>query len=63
MVLVVKTPAANAGDVKDGGLIPGSERSTEGGHGKLLQHSAWRILWTEQPGRLQPMRPQRVGHD
>ena len=24
---------------------------------------AWRIPWTEEPGRLQPMRLQRVGHD
>ena len=24
---------------------------------------AWKILWTEKPGRLQPMGLQRVGHD
>ena len=24
---------------------------------------AWKILWTEEPGRLQSMRLQRVGHD
>ena len=24
---------------------------------------AWQILWTEEPGRLQSMRSQRVGHD
>ena len=24
---------------------------------------AWRILWTEEPGSLQSMRSQRVGHD
>ena len=24
---------------------------------------AWRIPWTEEPGRLQPMGPQRVGHN
>ena len=24
---------------------------------------AWRIPWTEEPGGLQSMRPQRVGHD
>ena len=24
---------------------------------------AWRILWTEEPGELQSMRSQRVGHD
>jgi len=23
----------------------------------------WRIPWTEEPGRLQPMGSQRVGHD
>ena len=32
----------------------------------LATHSsilAWRIPWTEEPGGLQPMGPQRVGHD
>jgi len=24
---------------------------------------AWRILWTEEPGELQSMGSQRVGHD
>ena len=24
---------------------------------------AWRISWTEEPGRLQSMRSQRVGHN
>ena len=24
---------------------------------------AWEIPWTEEPGRLQSMGPQRVGHD
>ena len=24
---------------------------------------AWRIPWTEEPGRLQPMGSQRVGHN
>ena len=24
---------------------------------------AWRILWTEEPGRLQSMGSRRVGHD
>ena len=24
---------------------------------------AWKILWTEEPGRLQPMGSQRVGHN
>ena len=24
---------------------------------------AWKIPWVKEPGRLQPMRSQRVGHD
>ena len=31
--LVVKNPPTNAGDIRDAGLIPGSGRSPEGGHG------------------------------
>ena len=37
--LVVKNPPANAGDVRDTGLIPGSGRSSGGGHGNPLQYS------------------------
>ena len=29
-------------------------------HSSIL---AWRIPWTEEPGRLQSIRRQRVGHD
>ena len=29
-------------------------------HSSIL---AWKILWTEEPGGLQSMRLQRVGHD
>ena len=38
VALVVKNPCANAGDVRDMGLIPGSGRCPGGGHGNLLQH-------------------------
>ena len=38
MVLVVKNPPANAGDVIDVGSIPGSGRSPRGGHGNPLQY-------------------------
>ena len=54
MVLVIKNPPANAGDVRDSGLIPGSGRSPNEGvatHSRIL---AWRIPWTEEPGGLQP---------
>ena len=39
MTLVVKNPPASAGDVRDTGLIPGSEKSPRGGHGKPLHFS------------------------
>ena len=39
LVLMVKNLPANAGDIRDTGLIPGSERSPGGGHGNPLQYS------------------------
>ena len=39
MALVVKNLPANAGDIRDMGLIPGSGRSPGGGHGNPLQYS------------------------
>ena len=39
VVLVVKTLPANAGDIRDTGLILGSGRSLGGGHGNPLQYS------------------------
>ena len=38
MALGVKNLSANAGDIKDAGLIPGPGRSPEGGHGHPLQY-------------------------
>ena len=38
MALVVKTPPAHAGDVRDMGSIPGSGRSLGEGHGNPLQY-------------------------
>ena len=52
--------ACNAGDP---GPIPWSGRSPGGGNGNLLQILAWRIPWTEEPGRLQSTGSQRVRHD
>ena len=34
-----------------------------GGHGNPLQYLDWRIPWTEEPGGLQPIESQRVGHN
>ena len=36
---MVKYPLANAGDVRDAGLIPGLGRSSGGGHSYPLQYS------------------------
>ena len=38
-LLVVKNPPANAGDIRDTSLIPGSGRSLEGWHGNPLRYS------------------------
>ena len=56
--LVIKNPPANAGDLRDVGLIPRSGRSLGGGH-----TLAWRIPWIEEPGGLQSMGSQRDRHD
>ena len=52
---MVKNLPANAGDIRDMGLIPGLEDTLEK---DLATHSdilAWEIPWTEEPGRLQSM--------
>ena len=36
---MVKNPSANAGDIRDVGLIPRLGRSPGGGHGNPLQYS------------------------
>lgn len=54
---------ASAGDIRDVGSIVGLGRSPGGGmavHSGIL---AWGIAWTEEPGRPQSIRSQRVGHD
>ena len=63
MSLGVKNPPANAGDVPDVGLIPGSERSLEEGMATQSSILVWRTPWTEKPGRLLSVGWQRVGHD
>ena len=63
VVLVVKDLPASAGDVRDAALISGLEDPPEEGMATHSSILAWRILWTEEPGRLQSMGSQRVGHD
>ena len=41
----------------------GQEDPPEKGMATCSSILAWRISWTEEPGGLQSMRSQRVGHD
>ena len=59
---MVKNLPANVGDTGDGSLIPGLGKSPGGGHGNPSQYSHL-TPWTEEPGRLQFIESQRVGHD
>ena len=63
VVLVVKNPHASAGDIEMQILSPAWEDPREEGvatHSSIL---TWRIPWTEEPGGLQSIGSQRVGHD
>ena len=46
---MVKNPPANAGDIRDGGSIPGWGRSPGGGMATHSSILAWRIPWIEEP--------------
>ena len=63
MTLMVKNLPASAGDVRDASLIPALGRFPGVGNSNPLQYSCWKIPWTEEPGRLQSIGSQRVGHD
>ena len=60
---VVKNLPASSGDSRDVGSVPGLGRSLEVGNATHSNTLAWKILWTEDPGRLQSMGLQRVRHD
>ena len=53
MALVVKSPSASAGDIKDTVSTPGSGRSPGGGNGNLLQYFCLENLMHKEPGGLQ----------
>ena len=44
---VVKNLAANAGDARDAGLIPGSRRSSGRGNGSPLQYFVWEMKFSD----------------
>ena len=57
---MVKNPPANAGDIRDSGSILVWEDPLEEGmaiHSNIL---AWRIPWTEEPGKLWSTESQRL---
>ena len=59
---MIKNPPANTGDTRDAVSVPGQEDPLEE---EMAPHSsilARRIPWTEEPGGLQTMGLQRVGH-
>ena len=58
-----KEPTCQSGDIRDMGLIPGLERSIGAGNGSPLQYSCQENHLTEDPGSLQSIRSQRVGHN
>ena len=60
---MVKSLPANAGDIRDPSLIPGSGRFPAGDMATHSSILAWRIPWTEEPGRLQSIGSQRIRHN
>ena len=62
MVQMVKNLPANARDVRDTGSISRLGRSLEEGMATHSGICAWKIPWTEDPGRIQSIRLQRLRH-
>jgi len=63
LVLCLLGSTCNVGDSGDASSVPGSGRSPAGGNGNYSCILAWKIPWTEQPGRIQSMGSQRVEHN
>ena len=55
-----KESACNVGDL---GFIPVVRRSPGERNSTCSSILAWRLSWTEEPGSLQSMGSQRVGHE
>ena len=60
---MVKNLPANAVDTENMSLTLGQEDLLEQEMATCSSTLAWKILWTEEAGRLQSMWLQRVGHD
>ena len=62
MAQVVKNLPANAGDAGSIRFLSQEDALEE----KMATHSstlAWEVPWAEEPGGLQSLRSQRIGHD
>ena len=59
---MVKNPPTNAGDARDAGSVPWSEKSPGEGNGNQSSTPACKITWAPGPGSLQSMGWQRVRH-
>ena len=62
MVLVIKNPPANAGDARDGSLIPGPGKSPGVGNGNPLHSSCLENSMSRRAWWATILGPQRVGH-
>ena len=60
---MVKNLPANAGDIRDKVQSLDWEDPLEEGMATHSSILAWRIAWTEEPGRLQSTGLQRIKHD
>ena len=62
---MVKSPLANAGDIRDVGSNPSLSREDPLEEGMETHFSilAWGMPWTEKPSELQSTGSQRAGHD
>ena len=62
---MIKNTPANAGDTGNVGLIPGSGKPLKQEMATCSHVLAkfWKIPWAEEPGRLQSLESQRVGHN
>ena len=50
-------------DIGDSGSVPGGENTLKEGMATHSSILAWRIPWTEEPGRLQSTEWQRIEHN
>jgi len=55
---VLEVKNSQVGDIRDVGSIPESEDPLEEGLATPFNVLAWRIPWTEEPGRLQSIESQ-----